>query len=53
MNNVLVKCDNCGCFFDPQIPGILPMFCPGCQDWIDWKREEDREDDERTQRRKP
>ena len=37
------RCMNCGLFFSVVGTWGLPMFCPGCEDYEEWKREEGKE----------
>jgi hypothetical protein len=40
-----LTCENCGKGFevdrtDSPLGASYPMYCPGCQDWLEWQREE-------------
>ncbi len=40
------QCDNCGSWFEYKGQSI-PLYCDDCQDYIDWKREEEEATHER------
>ena len=34
-----MTCELCGTPFEPQ--NGWPLYCPGCEDWVEWMKEEE------------
>jgi hypothetical protein len=35
-----LKCERCGRFFEVESPIDMPMYCPECEDYVEWQAEE-------------